>query len=191
MRRFILVCASAFAISAACLPAQSRVTAAPGAMYCALDRSLGPRRSLVVDLRLRSGDANRTPTAADSAAVRNAGGQPVYAFRVAVLRAALDTSALRVLLSARGGIADVAYTVADTSRRDVRLQVFFSRPVTDADAAALARLGATDVRRMPNRRILSLTAPDSVVPRIDAAAGVTLVRAQAMECVIAGGDRGP
>lgn len=161
-----------------------RSATVPG-ILCSLDRTLGPLPGLIVDLRLRSGSENRTPGTADSAAVLRVGGRILHAFSVAMLRVAVDTTALRSLLSARSGIADVAYRVVDTTRSDVRLQVFFTRPVQATDTTVLAALGGSSFFGIWGAplRVLSLTAPDSAVARIAAAPAVARVQAQAMVCL--------
>src|SRR5713226_3710885 len=55
-------------------------------------------KRLVVDLSLHAGDFNRTPSADDIRAVQAAGGRVVYQFHVALLRAELDTGAVRTLV---------------------------------------------------------------------------------------------
>jgi len=154
------------------------------AILCSLDRSFGPHARLTVDLRLRSGEPNRSPSAADSAAVERAGARILHAFSVAVLRIEADTAQLRRLLSSRTGIADVAYPVADTTRLDVRLQAFFTRPVTASDTTTLARFGASGFLLAPGARVLSFTAADTATAHITALAGINALRAQAMVCVI-------
>src|SRR5262245_37933166 len=122
--------------------------AAPDAILCWSSRSFGSNPRLVVDLRLRSGNENREPSADDIHAVTALGGIVLYRFKVAVLRASLDTSALRQLLGARSGLADVAYPVTDPASRDVRVQVSYDRYITPRDDSALAALGATGFRRL-------------------------------------------
>ena len=191
MRRLHLLGTFALVAAPSRASAQPPATTERLAMYCALDRSLGPSRELVVDLRLRTGRTGRPPNGADSAAVRRAGGRPLYAFHVAVLRAAVDTTALRALLASRGGIADVAYTVPDTSRRDVWLQLEFAQPPAVLDTTALARLGGTNIGWMPDRRFVSLLLPDSLVPRLATTVGPAIVRAQPMFCATVGPARAP
>ncbi len=161
--------------------------ARPDAILCWATRTFGARDSLVVDLRLRSGNGNRTPTADDERAVTELGGRVLYRFHVAVLRALVDTTALRALLGARNGLADVAYPVADTSQHDVRLQIFYRRATTLADDSILAGHGARGLFGPPRSRVVSATIADSLVPAIAQFPGVAFVRAQAMVCATANG----
>ncbi|HXT16165.1 MAG TPA: hypothetical protein VN706_11085 [Gemmatimonadaceae bacterium] len=169
--------------------AGARGQAAPDPILCWSTRSLGSSPHLVVDLRLKSGNGNRVPSDDDARAVTALGGTVLHRFNVAVLRASLDTIALRHLLADRTGGADVAYPVADTARHDVRVQIFYVRELTAADDSMLVTMGATGLRRPPNSRNISVTVPDSVVPAIARLPAVTFVRAQAMVCAVVEGAR--
>src|SRR5438093_11967752 len=56
-------------------------------------------KRVIVDLSLHAGQFNRTPNADDIRAVEAAGGRVLYRFRVALLRAELDTAAVRALVA--------------------------------------------------------------------------------------------
>lgn len=142
-----------------------------------------PKR-VVVDLLLESGNFNRTPNAEDIRAVRAVGGRVLYQFRVALLRAELDTGALRALSTGPAAIVDAAYIVTDASRFDADLQVFYTRPITDADEAAMRHLGASNLWRNPTSypHVLQIRAADSLIARITEVPGVQFVRALAVAC---------
>jgi hypothetical protein len=79
---------------------------------------------------------------------------------------------------------DAAYTVPDPSRFDANLQIFYTRPITDADEAAMRQLGASILWRNPTSypHVLQVRAADSLVPRIADVPGVQFVRALAVAC---------
>ncbi len=139
-------------------------------------------RRLVVDLLLESGQFNRTPSLDDVRAVQAAGGRVLHTFHVAVLRAELDTAAVRFLVAGPSSIADAAYSVADTLSLGVRLQIFYKRAITNADESALRELGASDFYREPSPPVLAAFAPDSIIPRLQRLPGVAFVRAYAVVC---------
>jgi hypothetical protein len=144
---------------------------------------------VIVDLSLHAGQFNRTPTADDIRAVEAAGGRVVYQFRVALLRAELDTGAVRALVNDSSGIADAAFTVPDSSKFDASVQMFYKHPITDHDEEALRHLGVYEVARMPIP-VLQTAVPDSLIPRIAALPGVDFVRATAWGCAqLKGGTR--
>ena len=136
---------------------------------------------MIVDLSLHAGQFNRAPNAADIRAVEAAGGRVLYRFRVALLRAELDTGAVRALVNDSSGIADAAFTVPDSSKFDASVQIFYKRPIIDHDEEALRHLGVYDVTRMPIPVLLTFV-PDSLIPRIAALPGVDFVRATAWGC---------
>ncbi|TMI76529.1 MAG: hypothetical protein E6H05_03435 [Bacillati bacterium ANGP1] len=135
-------------------------------------------RRVIVDLSLHAGQFNRTPNGEDVRAVQAAGGRVLYQFRVALLRAELDTGAVRALVTGPAAIADAAFTVPDPSNFDAGVQIFYKRPITDADEEALRQLGVYDSARMPIP-VLQTASPDSLIPRIAALPGVQFVRATA------------
>jgi len=136
---------------------------------------------VIVDLSLHAGQFNRTPNADDIRAVEAAGGRVVYQFRVALLRAELDTGAVRALVSDSSGIADAAFSVPDSSKFDASVQIFLKHPITDHDEEALRHLGVYEVARMPIP-VLQTAVADSLIPRIAALPGVDFVRATAWGC---------
>lgn len=162
--------------------AASAVANAPDAVLCSLSRSFGSRPSLIVDLRLVSGPANRTPTTADSQAVARVGGRVLHSFHVAVMRIAVDTGALRTLLTEPTAIATVAYPVTDTTRFGVNVQVFLRHtPMPPAEDSTLRRL------TMGHGPFYGASVPDSAIPLIAALPDVASVRAQAMVCAVVNG----
>src|SRR6267143_5681786 len=94
-------------------------------------------KRVIVDLSLGAGNYGRMPNAEDIRAVEAAGGRVVYQFRVALLRAELDTGAVRALVSDSSGIAEAAFSVPDSSKFDASVQIFYKHPITDHDEEAL------------------------------------------------------
>jgi hypothetical protein len=139
-------------------------------------------RRLIVDLALDAGHLNRTPNVDDIRAVRAAGGHVLYQFRVAQLRADLDTGAIRDLIDGPHAIANAAYTVSDTSTYYAYVQIFYKRPITNRDEDALGQLGLSERLKMPMPVILTVT-PDSLIPRIAALPGVEFIRARNIACL--------
>src|SRR5438128_6667124 len=135
-------------------------------------------KRVIVDLSLGASNYGRKPNAEDVRAVQAAGGRVLYQFRVALLRAELDTGAVRALVTGPAAIADAAFTVPDPSNFDAGVQIFYKRPITDADEEALRQLGVYDSARMPIP-VLQTASPDSLIPRIAALPGVRCVRATA------------
>src|SRR5881296_3035261 len=78
-------------------PSQARDTAARD-FVCDWQPRPPITKRVVVDLSLHAGQFNRTPNADDIRAVEAAGGRVVYQFRVALLRAELDTGAVHALV---------------------------------------------------------------------------------------------
>jgi hypothetical protein len=138
-----------------------------------------------VDLRLRSGNKNRVPTAEDVRAVEAAGGRVVHRFHVAVLRAVLDTAAVRGLMRGSDAIADQANAVVDPADFRVATQVFYTRALTAADEHALASVGGERIGRAPIP-VLYAVLPDSAIPRAARLPGVAFVRAVAVGCASVG-----
>jgi hypothetical protein len=111
---------------------------------------------------------------------------------IAVARAVLSGPALlRRSLDARLGIATVAYPVADTARRDVRVQVFYDRTMTPTDDSTLAALGAHGLLRPPKSRNVMTTIADSLITRLRTLPDVSFVRAEPLVCAITNGARAP
>jgi hypothetical protein len=139
-------------------------------------------RRLTVDLALETGQLNRTPNVDDIRAVRAVGGKVLYQFRVALLRADLDTGAIRDLIDGPHAIANAAYTVPDTSKYYAYVQIFYKRAITHRDEDALGRLGLSDRLKMPIPVILTAT-PDSLIPLIAALPGVDFIRAESIRAL--------
>ena len=131
----------------------------------------GPRapttRRVIVDLSLQAGQLNRMPNRDDIRTVQAAGGRVLYQFRVALLRADLDTGAIRDLVDGPQAIAAAAFTVPGTSKYDASVQIFYKRPITAPDEAGLRQLGLYELFKMPIP-VLQTVTPDSLIPRIAA-----------------------
>lgn len=136
---------------------------------------------VIVDLRLRSKNENRIPTNEDVRAVTALGGNVLHRFNVAVVRVEIDAATLPRIVGEKG-LADYALNVPDSGVYDVPFQIFFARAITQADRAALRRLGMSDIGQHPTRPILSATAPDRSLPEIQRIPGVEFARAQAFSC---------
>jgi hypothetical protein len=139
-------------------------------------------RRVIVDLSLQAEQFNRTPSPEDIRAVQAAGGHVLYQFRVALLRAELDTGAIRDLVDGPHAIADAAFTVPETSKYNAGVQIFYKRPITNRDEEGLRQLGLYDLFKMPIP-VLQTVAPDSLIPRIAALPGVDFIRATAHRCM--------
>ena len=170
-----------------CIPAPPRAQASPQrdtadlAFVCEWQPRPPITKRVIADLSLHAGQFNRTPNADDIRAVEAAGGRVVYQFRVALLRAELDTGAVHAVVNDSSGIADAAFTVPDSSKFDASVQIFYKHPITDHDEEALRHLGVYDVARMPIP-VLQTAVPDSLIPRVAALPGVDFVRATAWGC---------
>jgi hypothetical protein len=143
-------------------------TPSPGVRYymCGGDFSHLPTSGrVVVDLRLRSKNDNRIPTDEDVRAVTALGGTVLHRFKVALIRVEIDAAALPRIVGDKG-IADYALNVLDLRIYDVPLQIFFTRAITEADRAALQRLGVSEIGQVPTRPILYATAPDRALPEM-------------------------
>jgi hypothetical protein len=137
-------------------------------------------KRVVVDLSLHASNYGRIPNAEDVRAVQAAGGRVLYQFRVALLRAELDTGAVRALVKGRAAIANAAFTVPDTTKFDANVQIFYERAITDADKDALRALGVVEVDQ--SDPVLEASVPDSLIPRIEVLPGVQFVRATGWGC---------
>ncbi|MBA2688544.1 MAG: hypothetical protein H0U64_10620, partial [Gemmatimonadaceae bacterium] len=105
---------------------------------CGVDAKAIQGPTVIVDLRLRSGERNRVPNDADISRIQAANGMVMHRFHVALVRVRLDTGALRALVSPTG-VADYATLVDDTARMDVSAQLFYRRAITPADIGALRK----------------------------------------------------
>jgi hypothetical protein len=137
---------------------------------------------IIVDLLLDAGNSGRTPNADDIRAIQAAGGRVLYKFRVALLRAELDTGAVRALVAGPTAIANAAWAVHDTSRIDADVQIFYKRAITEADKADLRRLGVDSIGESPDHRVIESLIPDSLIPRVAALSSVDFVRATGWGC---------
>ncbi len=147
---------------------------------------LGRSHELVTAL-LPARFAIRYPNAEDVRAVQAAGGRVLYQFRVALLRAELDTGAVRALVKGPAAIANAAFTVPDTTKFDANVQIFYDRAITDADKDTLRTLGVVEVDQASNP-VLGASVPDSLIPRIGALPGVQFVRATGWGCAVERGN---
>jgi hypothetical protein len=138
-------------------------------------------KRVIVDLSLGASNYGRMPNAEDVRAVQAAGGRVLYRFHVALLRAELDTSAVRALVKGPGAIANAAFTVPDTTKFDANVQIFYRRAITDADKEALRALGVVEIDQAPTP-VLEASVPDSLIPLIAALPGVQYVRATGWGC---------
>ncbi len=136
---------------------------------------------VVVDLRLRSKNENRIPTDEDVRAVTALGGTVLHRFNVALIRVEIDAAALPRIVGDKS-IGDYALTVPDLRVYDVPVQIYFTRAITEADRAALRRVGVSDIGQFLTRPILGATAPDRALPEIQRIPGVEFARAQALSC---------
>ena len=119
-------------------------------------------------------------------AIERAGGRVLHHFHINVVRAELDTSAARALVVGPNPLAELADQVLDSSRKNLQVQVSFSRPVTGSDSAYISRLGALVKGTVPVRPMLIVDSPDSILPAVMRAPGVESVRASLVSCGRAG-----
>jgi hypothetical protein len=147
-----------------------------------------PSAPTVVDLRLRSGNGNRVPSDADVSAVERVGGRVLHRFNVALLRVVLDTAGIVALTDGPEAIADVAAAVGDPADLSADVQVFYRRPITAEDEAAVTRLGGRRLNRAP-RPVLYAVMPDAAIPALGREPGVAFVRARALACGRPGAGR--
>jgi hypothetical protein len=148
---------------------------------CGVDAGKITSSIVVADLRLQSGNRNRLPSDIDVKRIEATGGTVLHRFNVALVRVRLDTGSLRQLVSP-SGIADYATLVDDPHRYDASLQIFFSRPITNADMEALRQMNVKASRIPVRPEILYARAEDGIIPQIEKTSGVAFVRARAMGC---------
>ena len=184
----LLVSATLHGAACAPPPSRSRIIADPGldslTFGCGEWGPRAPRASrVVVDLRLHSGERNRVASDAEVARIEAMGGLVLHRFRVALLRAELDTGDVRALSTGPGAMAAYAYGVGDTSSHAFDAQVYYRRPTTIEDRDALTRLGArTLAQARPHIMYARLT--DAIVPSVESLPGVDFVRARAIGCAM-------
>jgi hypothetical protein len=138
-------------------------------------------KRVIVDLSLHASNYGRMPNAGDVRAIQAAGGRVLYQFWVALVRAELDTGAVRSLVKGPAAIANAAFTVPDTTKFDANVQIFYDRAITDADKEALRALGVSEIDEAPNP-VLEASVPDSLIPLIAALPRVQYVRATGWGC---------
>jgi hypothetical protein len=161
-----------------------RNSASRGVRYymCGGDFSHLPASGMIlVDLRLRSKNENRVPADEDVRAVTALGGKVLHRFNVAVIRVEIDATTLPKIVGEKG-MADYVLNVPNPRLYDVPVQIFFTRPITEADRTALQRVGVTEIGQVPTRPILYATAPDRALPEIQRIPGVEFARARALGC---------
>ena len=161
-----------------------RNSASRGVRYymCGGDFSHLPASGMIlVDLRLRSKNENRVPADEDVRAVTALGGTVLHRFNVAVIRVEIDATTLPKIVGEKG-MADYVLNVPNPRLYDVPVQIFFTRPITEADRTALQRVGVTEIGQVPTRPILYATAPDRALPEIQRIPGVEFARARALGC---------
>ena len=166
-------------------PAQAVPQARDSALWgfiCGWEPQAPQTRRIIVDLLLHAGNSGRTPNADDLRAVQTAGGRVLYRFRVALLRAEMDTGAVRALVAGPTAIANAAWAVHDTSRIDADVQIFYRRAITEGDKADLRRLGVDSIGESPDHRVIESLIPDSMIPRVVALPSVEFVRATGWGC---------
>jgi hypothetical protein len=157
------------------------VAASLRTFVCGIDADKITAPVVLVDLRLKSGNGNRVPTDADVKRIETLGGRVVHRFNVALVRARVDTSSLRQLVSP-SGIAEYAWIVGDPKNYEADLQIFFSRPIASTD---FERLRQINVKASPipvRPEIAYARAEDSTIPQIEQLSGVDFVRARAIGC---------
>ncbi|HEX2091390.1 MAG TPA: hypothetical protein VHG28_03270, partial [Longimicrobiaceae bacterium] len=137
---------------------------------------------IIADVRLRSGDANRTPTEVDLRGLRSAGARVLHLFNVAMVRVEIPTDRIATLVRGPDPVAEWAATVPDPRNFDVEVQIFYGRPPQSSDLRALEGLGARVLGGLGVRGVVYAVVPDAAIPRIARLPRVTNVRAQAMGC---------
>lgn len=142
-----------------------------------------PREKRVVaDLHLRT-EENRKPGADALRAIRGAGGRVLHTFHAPLIRAELDTAAVRELVSGPAAIANRAVLVRDTTRREVELRLIFTRPVRGSDLSVIEQLGGVVLGSGGGRRPgVTVQAPDSVIPYLRRLPGLDRLRLPAIGC---------
>jgi hypothetical protein len=107
---------------------------------------------------------------------------------VDAIRAELDTSAARALVSGPDAIALMATQVLDSTQLTIPLQIFYTRPLSADDSAFIARLtGRTGPTIRGPRPVIYTELPDSLLPRVLRAPGVKFARARTFGCEYDGG----
>lgn len=136
----------------------------------------------VFDVYGRARIRSNRPWDSTARAVERAGGRVLHRFHIDVVRAELDTSAVRALVLGPERIAQMAEQVLASNRVNLRVQISYSRPVTGADSAYIARLGGLVMGTPPVRPMLLVDLPDSILPDVMRAPGVRTVSARLVGC---------
>ena len=174
------------------MPAQAVPQARDTALWgfiCGWQPRAPQTKRVIVDLLLHAGQFNRTPNADDIRAVQAADGRVLYKFRVALLRAELDTGAVRALVAGPTAVANAAWAVHDTSKIDADVQIFYKRAITEGNKADLRRFGVDSIGEAPDHRVIESLIPDSLIPRVAALPSVEFVRATGWGCAAPDGER--
>jgi hypothetical protein len=141
-----------------------------------------PTERTVVDFHF--GSDGSTPSAAQVAAIEQAGAVVVHRFNVPILRAEIDVAAVPALIGwPPRGVAYYAVTVPDLSRREVVLIVFVSHDLTDADITAVQAIGGRIRHRYETLDGYSVEIDDDAVPLVRALPGVQVVSKNGIGCL--------
>jgi hypothetical protein len=153
---------------------------------CSSWRPHAPSRArFVVDLtvfHVVDDDPTGAPTDAQLDALRKEGGTIVHSFNVGVIRAVLDTAAIRRLVLGPHRVGELATAVRDPDDRRLRVRVQYSHRMTDDDLAALRAIGARIEWSSPAYRDADVVIADEWIPLIPALPHVLRVRAQSLIC---------
>jgi hypothetical protein len=161
-----------------------------GATRLSFDCAWHPRapttERVLVDLVLtrREADPRHLPTAEEVEAVRHAGGTVRHHFHVPMVRAELDTAAVRKLITGPGAVATFARTAPDPRTFEVVAQIRYDRAVRVSDLRAIERLGGQEQWYVPRPHIIAVALPDSVVPRVGRLPGVRSIEPYSVGCSV-------
>jgi hypothetical protein len=139
---------------------------------------------IVVDLTVFGPDYLETmpgPTEAQREAVRREGGSVLHSFHVRIIRAELDTAAIRRLIFGPNRIANMATAVRDPDDRRVDIQIEFSRRVTDQHLQTL-RFAHFAIERVDEPFHVVARVDDAWLPLLKGMPDVRFVRAQEIIC---------
>jgi hypothetical protein len=141
---------------------------------------------VLVDLVLnrREPDRHHVPTPEELEAVRSAGGTVRHRFHVPMIRADLDTAAVRHLISGPRAVATFARTVPDSRVFQLEAQIRFDRTVRTSDVRAIERLGGRELWYVPRPHIIAVTVPDSTIPQVRGLSGVRSIEPFTVGCSV-------
>ncbi|CAN5326946.1 hypothetical protein BH24GEM2_BH24GEM2_14180 [soil metagenome] len=147
--------------------------------------SWAPRASaqgerVMADLQLVSQNLGSRPSARTLEAIRAAGGKVLHTYHVPMVRAEIDTAAVRHLATLPNPVVHSARIVTDTTPREVTLEVNYDHLIQAVDAKRLVDIGARNAGRSPRGMITNV--PDSIIPRIADLPGVTRVTLASAIC---------